>query len=179
MGRPKGGHVLPIPSLEDLQKILDYEPETGLLRWKIDKRRGGVRKGEIAGSKGKFYTVVGTPFGRLRAHKIAWRFIHGERADVLPGPDHIDRDGNNNSSLNLRAATPQQQAFNRGYRLPKTSGLRGATWDKKAQKWRAKTQLNKKTVWIGYFDTPEECHAAFLEFTRANHGEFSPYGGCL
>jgi hypothetical protein len=171
VGRPPGGHIRPVPPLDKLKSILDYNPMTGVFTW-TKNRRGPVRMGGVAGSELHSYIVIRTIYGRFPAHRLAWRFIHGDVADSIPGPDHIDRNGLNNAASNLRPATPQQQAFNRKHRISKVSGLRGVTWVEKAQRWRAKTQLHGKTVWLGYHDSKEEAHAAFMEFARTNHGEF-------
>ncbi len=41
--------ILPLPSQESLQELFDYDPNTGHLRWKID-RSPNARIGMIAGT---------------------------------------------------------------------------------------------------------------------------------
>ena len=35
-------------------------------------------------------------------------------------------------------------------------------WDKKGSKYHARIKIERKDIWIGAFDTPEEAHAAYL-----------------
>lgn len=163
--------TIPLPPLAELQKILRYDPETGLLHWTCN-RRGRVWEGEVAGSKCGAYTAVKTPMGRFYAHRIAWRFIHGDISETIPGPDHRDRNGRNNAASNLRPATEQQQAFNRRPR-PSKSGYRGVTWQKRYGTWRARAVIAGKYFWLGSYDDPAEAGAAVQQFIRDNHGEFA------
>jgi hypothetical protein len=43
-----------------------------------------------------------------------------------------------------------------------TRKTKGYTWHKGHQKWVAKIGFNKKTIHLGYFDTEENAHAAYL-----------------
>ena len=40
--------------------------------------------------------------------------------------------------------------------------LLGVTWNKQHQRWQSKIMANKMRHHVGYFDTPEEAHAAYM-----------------
>jgi hypothetical protein len=42
------------------------------------------------------------------------------------------------------------------------------------RKWVANISVDYKTVIIGYYETAEEAHAAYLDAARRLHGEFIP-----
>ncbi len=162
----------PLPSLAKLQEILTYEPDTGLFRWS-KSRRGRTWKGHVAGSNCGAYIAIRTPLGRFYAHRLAWRFIYGDNAENIPGPDHKDRNGKNNAAVNLRPATEQQQFFNRSSGIVPESGYRGVTWCKKNEKWRARCKIAKKEYWLGIYEDPAEAGAAYQKFIREHHTEFA------
>lgn len=64
--------------------------------------------------------------------------------------DHIDRNGLNNLSANLRACTTQQNNQNVGSRGG-TSRFKGVYWDKDHKKWIASIRHNYKLRVIGKF----------------------------
>jgi hypothetical protein len=75
--------------------------------------------------------------------------------------DHIDRCKTNNNSDNLRIVTNQENTFN--------TNAKGYFWDKKSKKWRSVIMINNKIIILGYFDTEEEAHNAYLEGKQKYH----------
>jgi len=73
--------------------------------------------------------------------------------------DHIDRNKLNNTRSNLRSVTHSQNCRNR--KTENKSGYRGV--DFKQNKWRAVITINNKHKHIGYFNTKEEAHRAYLK----------------
>ena len=49
--------------------------------------------------------------------------------------DHIDNNKCNNKLHNLRRATTTENNQNRGMRTDNTSGVKGVSWSKRAEKW--------------------------------------------
>jgi hypothetical protein len=90
--------------------------------------------------------------------------------------DHIDGNGLNNSRANLRACSRAENARNRGIPKNNTSGFKGVGWHKRQGAWRAVITLHGKQTHIGYFDTPEEAHAAYVQAAKKLHGEFARPG---
>ena len=84
--------------------------------------------------------------------------------------DHIDGDGLNNRRNNLRAGTQSQNCVNR--RTTPGKYLRGAR--PKKGKWQAYIKLAGRQRSLGYFDTQEEAHAAYLAEAVQLHGDWMP-----
>lgn len=114
--------------------------------------------------------------GRFMADRKAKRadgkrtniYMHRAIMDAQPGEyvDHVDGNPLNNQRDNLRPSTKSQNAMNTGRRSQNTSGLRGVSWHKAKQKWRARIQVECKAIHLGYFDSLEEastCHEAARE----------------
>ncbi len=87
--------------------------------------------------------------------------------------DHIDGDGLNNQSHNLRIATHQQNMHNTGKQHNNSSGFKGVTWNKDCKKWQAQIQANGKHHYLGLFATAEEAAEVWNTAARAWHGEFA------
>lgn len=72
--------------------------------------------------------------------------------------DHIDGNKENNSISNLRLASPRENAQNRvQHRAGKLCGCH-----LNSGKWRASIWLGKKRKHLGYFDTEEQAHVAYV-----------------
>tara|TARA_R110000868_G_scaffold339485_1_gene600210 strand:- start:181 stop:645 length:465 start_codon:yes stop_codon:yes gene_type:complete len=76
--------------------------------------------------------------------------------------DHIDGDRSNNSLSNLRIVTSQENHFNR-------TTAKGCHFYKPTNRWMAYIVLNKKKIHLGYFDTEEDAHAAYLKAKEIYH----------
>ena len=87
--------------------------------------------------------------------------------------DHVNRDTLDNRRINLRLATKSQQVWNTSAHIGSTSGLKGASFDKRAGKWRADICHKHKKVYIGCFSTPEEAHSAYCEYASRLRGDYA------
>jgi hypothetical protein len=86
--------------------------------------------------------------------------------------DHIDGDGLNNRKSNLRLATRCENNRNRKINKNNTSGLKGVFWIASRKRWRAEIKADGKKINLGYFNTPEAAHAAYVAASERLHGEF-------
>ena len=164
MPKPK-----PLPMQERLQELFDYSVTTGLLCWETGSWRGHPA-GRVSHSNG--YLDVRISQQTYRAHRLVWMWVTGED----PGDqdiDHIDGCRTNNAWHNLRLATRSQNHCNRGPQANGTSGFKGVCFFKPRQKWRARLNVGYVEHHLGYFDTPEEAHAAYLAAAERLHGEFA------
>ncbi len=86
--------------------------------------------------------------------------------------DHRDRDGLNNRTSNLRAATTAQNQFNQGRRKDNSSGVKGVYWCKRGNRWRAQIKVNKKHIYLGSYKEKSDAADAYARASAEYHGEF-------
>lgn len=163
-----------LPSKEELNKLLRYEPDTGLLFWRrrteedgfVDVGRHSLAhtcakwNGRFADKEALIKVAHGYRCGRLNrdyvmAHRIIWKLV----TDIDPiQVDHIDGDRSNNRWENLRNVTASENRRNTARRSNNTSGVVGVHWNKQIKKWSAVIVL--KTVYLGAFDSFDDAVAA-------------------
>jgi len=145
--------------------VLRYEAETGRVFWcqSLSKRAAAGREaGTINGDGRRQVSIDGR---RYLTHRIVWLIVHG--AWPAHEIDHIDGDKLNNRVENLRDATRTINAQNtRHARRHSRSGLLGAFWFKRDATWVSKIRIGGHMTHLGYFDTPEKAHAAFVAAKR-------------
>lgn len=152
-----------------LREVLNYDPETGVFRWKMRRK---LRVGTIAGTdhiKGYRSIVIDREF--YLAHRLAWLYVHGEWPTEQI--DHINLDKKDNRIANLRLATNAQNHANKPLQSNNTSGVKGVVWDKARSKWIAQIKVGGKNIHCGrYVDFDEAC-AVRAEAMQQYHGEFA------
>lgn len=84
--------------------------------------------------------------------------------------DHINRNRRDNRRENLRAITPQQNAWNRTP-IETISGFKGVTL--RYGKWIAQITVDRKRLYIGAFEEPELAALAYNDYARELFGEFA------
>lgn len=153
-------------TLDELKSRLDYDPDTGIFT-----SRGAYRHGKRVGylDDNGYVRIKVSPNGYERAHRLAWLFVHGH----LPVGeiDHIDGDRANNRIINLRDVTKMENQHNRcaPKRDARTAKVIGVSWYKPTQKWCAQIQVAKKKIHLGYHDTIEEAHTAYIKAKHELH----------
>ena len=85
--------------------------------------------------------------------------------------DHKDGDGLNNTSSNLRFATASQNQMNMRKHTKKT-GLKGAYYHKRDNRWFSQISINRQHLFLGCYDTEIEAHHAYCEASKEIHGDF-------
>lgn len=85
--------------------------------------------------------------------------------------DHINGIRTDNAIKNLRLATNAFNCQNKRHAIGsnKSSGLLGVSLDKRNNRWHAYINVNRKRRFLGYHDTPEKAHAAYVEAKRQIH----------
>lgn len=87
--------------------------------------------------------------------------------------DHINGNPLDNRRVNLRFATPSENARNRGRASNNTSGFKGVNWNKKHGKWLASIMVDGKRLFLGGFTVAEDAARAYDKAARKYHGEFA------
>lgn len=156
---------------EAISRLLSYDPETGLLRWSVNRPRG-VKAGDVAGCLWKTtgywrVSILGRAFG---AHRLAWLLTHGVWPEQFI--DHINGDPSDNRLSNLRAATNSQNQANR--KVVKTaSNVKGVTWNKHCGKWQAAIKKNGKNHHLGVFEKKTDASEAYAKAAKLLFGDFA------
>lgn len=152
----------------ELSEELNYDPKTGRFSWK--KEPGAISNG---------YRLLKVNQKNFWAHRVAWLLATGEDPEGLV-IDHINGDRSDNRIENLRTATYSQNSANARRHSRNTSGLKGASKVMKKGKWTGRWQSSityqRRQMALGYFDTKEDAHAAYLEAARRLQGEFAHDG---
>lgn len=86
--------------------------------------------------------------------------------------DHIDGNPLNNRLDNLRVCSRSQNAMNTRTRTDNTSGCRGVTLDKRANKWVAYITVDGKTTYLGNYTDKDEAIRVRLKAEQELFGEF-------
>jgi hypothetical protein len=144
-----------------LRELLHYDSETGEFT-----RRTIVRKVSASAKKGDGYVYISVDGHRYRAHRLAWLYVTGNWP--AHGLDHRDGDKTNNRFANLREAS--QLANTQNQRRPHRDnklGLLGVSQFR--NRYRAQIQTAGQLKRLGWFDTPEEAHAAYVAAKRREH----------
>jgi hypothetical protein len=87
--------------------------------------------------------------------------------------DHWNRDGLDNRRCNLRIANYSQNAANSGPSVRNTSGYKGVTFSRRADKWQAGIQVNGKFQFLGHWATREDAARAYDAAATKFFGEFA------
>lgn len=161
----------PLPSIQRLNELCDYSPETGLIRWKVNERKR--RAGQVVGTLNKAGYLVCSIDGNLfYVHRIAWAICNGSIDHELQ-IDHINGDRADNRISNLRICDNAQNNWNKGVSKANSSGFKGAFLDKRDGRWAARIRVRDVIVTLGRFDTPELAHMAYCKAAAELHGEFA------
>jgi citrate synthase len=129
-----------ILTAQRLKEVLHYDADTGqFTRLPANGRNGKHCVGTIH----RGYLIIDISYKKYKAHRLAWLYVHGEWPNDQI--DHINGDKVDNRISNLRAATPSQNKQNaRKARSDSRSGLIGAIWSSRQNKWRAVIMVEGK-----------------------------------
>ena len=165
---------------EFLQRILDYNPITGIFTWKWRPekhlRRNHMYAGKTAGTVTESgYIMISVDKIQYQAHILAFIYMTG---NYPPSEevDHKDTKRTNNAWSNLRPATTTQNRANSSLRSDNTSGHKGVTWHAGTQKWRTKLKIHGKDVHVGLFNSVNAAHEAYMEAAHKLFGEYANNG---
>lgn len=156
-----------------LKELLDYDPETGQFTWRVT-RSNKVRAGDFAGCIAHGRYQIQIDYSIYYAARLAVLWMTGELPENQV--DHINCNPTDNRWDNLRPADDFQNGANRQARKGKKySDLKGVTFNKRKGRFEAAIRKNYRLIFLGYFDTAEEAHAAYCEAARKHFGDFARF----
>lgn len=155
-------------SAQRLRHFLDYAPATGCFRWRVKPARR-IAVGSIAGSVTKGHLTICIEGTSYQSNRLAWLYMTDEWPSGVV--DHQDGDGLNDRWGNLRDVTNQVNVQNQrqAARHNRSTGLLGASFYARIGKFIAQIQADGKRHFIGYFDTAEQAHEAYVVAKRRLH----------
>lgn len=138
------------PDNEPLSLLVDDEDYDFMSRFPWRAKKDG---------EGRFYAHA-----TLVAHKVLvdYKLV-----------DHINGNGLDNTRKNLRAATDQQNSWNRGLRNDNTTGYKGVRYLANRNAFIARIQVDGKRHYLGYFKNPIDAAKAYDAAARDNFGKFA------
>lgn len=173
-------------TVERLRALLEYEPDTGVLRWRrraadtfeptaawtAERHSASWNSrwaGKVAGStRGDGYVVLCVDCVDLLAHRVIWAMLKGAwpAGDV----DHKDGDPGNNRERNLRDGSTSFNIQNqRAPHSDNDSGYLGVSRERRRGYFVANIYVNGKNKYLGSFDDPLEAHKEYLKAKRQHH----------
>lgn len=160
-----------IISQEELKRVLEYNPDTGIFTWKVKLARH-IRVGQIAGSVSGDKTRKGgvtrriTIYGkRYQPARLAFLYMTGSIPEIA---GHYDHKQLNCKWSNLRAIIQAEINKNQSKSINNTSGVTGVQWHKRG-KWAARITYDRKVIQVYWGDD-------FFEACRARKSAENKYG---
>lgn len=168
-----------------VRDVLDYDPETGMFRWKerapnehycehsciaLNARDAG----KVVGTAGpQNYLQVQILGRKYMLHRLAHLWMLGEWPDGEV--DHIDGDPANNAWSNLRVVTRAQNRRNAARRSDNASGVTGVWRVPESGKWLAYIRYDRRLLNLGrhvnFDDAVAARRAAEIKYGfHENHG---------
>jgi hypothetical protein len=160
-------------TIEEVRRLLNYDPETGLFTWAIPRRGVNISKPVGCVSNVIGYRLIGLGFKKYYAHRLAWLWVKGEwPQDEI---DHINGNRDDNRIQNLREANRAANRYNARRRLDSTTGYKGVIKLGEGR-FRAIIKYDKKRFHLGVFRTAVEAHKHYIIAAQSLHGKFANDG---
>lgn len=163
-----------MPTVKRLRELFVIT-DSGTLLWVSPPKGHPDLRGASAGSptrnhSGKIYWLVQVDGRKCRRSQIVFCMTRGHWPTHQI--DHINGDSSDDRLVNLREATPTQNAWNhkrRAKRSPLPMGVRTAA----SGRYVARIAVNKKQITIGTFNTVAQAAAAYAAARVEHFGEFA------
>lgn len=174
----------PLPTIDELRRLLAYDPETGLLTWlprppeifsgaTRDAKRSACARwnkryaGTSAGATDcEGYIQVKIHNRSMMAHRIAWAIHFGQWPELVL---HNDGARSNNCIHNLRSTSRQTCQRNQKRHKSNTSGRTGVSWNRLRAIWTAQIKIGERSIYLGSFTQFDDAVSARIEAEKL-HG---------
>lgn len=159
----------PLPSVDRVRSLLDYDPRTGVFRWTSTRRRSDLVNRKAGCVRADGYVEITIDGKGYLANRLAWLHVTGEepKADI----DHINRIRSDNRFCNLRDVSRRVNTQNReAARQDSTTGVKGVS--PHGDRWRVRiTDAHGKRLHLGVFSTKHEAEGVYLKARAVHHAE--------
>jgi hypothetical protein len=161
---------------DEVRRLLDYDPLTGIFTWRVDRRLGRAGNGLIVAHAGAVagkvdqstgYQQINIRSRRYLMHRLAVLHMTGEwpQGDV----DHRDGRRDHNAWGNLRDVPHAINTQNlRRVRRDNKLGIQGVQ-ETRDGKFIARLRTDGVTKRLGTFADPHTAHQAYLTAKRQHH----------
>jgi hypothetical protein len=146
---------------KELQRILHYDPDTGIFIWKA-RTANRTHIGTIAGTKSvRGYVCIQINKKIYAAHRLAFLYMEG----YLPenDVDHINRIKDDNRWCNLREVSKSCNKRNQKVSKNNTTGVSGVYWKSDNKMWCCTIGAGGSKIFLGYFKNKLDAAKARLE----------------
>lgn len=106
-------------------------------------------------------------------HVLIMMRMAGDKIEKGLQVDHVNGDQTDNRRSNLRLATRSQNLANSRLRSDNSTGFKGVHFNKAERRYIASISKQGRRHHLGYYDTAEEAHKAYLTAAQALFGEFA------
>jgi len=158
-----------------MEAFIEFEIYGVLIRYYNEKRIERVMNERWGKSKWKTIKQTNTRDGyksicihdnkNVRVHRIVYKAnnLEWDITDVSKNNfiDHLDQVRSNNKIENLQVATAQQNNFN--------TNAKGYSFDIRRNKYQAQICRDGKRIYLGYYDTEDQAHSAYLKAKLIYH----------
>lgn len=143
--------------MKDVNEIIFYHDFAEIILYDkghVEKSRYIIDLNDVSKCKNIKWSehIEGYVWGKIRGKII---FIHNYLLNNTSKKivvDHIDGNKKNNRRINLRKATYSQNNMNAKKRKTNTSGKAGISFNQNRGKFETYINVNKKRIFLGYFD---------------------------
>ena len=126
-----------------IENIFKYE-DGNLLRINGHRKRSNWSRS--VNSRGYMHVSINRK--TYLVHRLIWILCNGDIPDGLM-IDHINRNKLDNRIENLRPVSRRLNSSNHGIKT--RSGYPGVWWYDRCKTWLVRIQVNKKTIYLGYY----------------------------
>lgn len=161
-----------------VRSLLHYDPATGVLTWRQERRMGRTGRGHLIAETGDraggleaetgYWQINISGVGKMRLHRLIWWMVTGKKPVGLI--DHRNGVRDDNRWDNLRDASATVNSENRHQvRRDSKTGLMGVQYHKAKGRFTARITKHGKTTVLGYFREAEEASNVYQAAKREMH----------
>ena len=155
-----------------LDELFAYQSDGSLVR-KV-KTSNRTKVGDIVGwMDDNGYLLVRVDGAIHKVHRLIFLMHYGWLPQEV---DHINGIRSDNRIDNLRPASKAENKQNAKLSRRNTSGVKGVSWCKRRNKWKAYICVKSKLLGLGHFEHIEDAKEAVKTARNEHHGEFANHG---